>query len=220
LITSSSRAGAASTLRNRGDMMKWGETQNLLSVIIGLNIAYYAFRELRSPHLNTVRENLSNLSQKIQSDMDDVLIAIGKIPNGGKIHGALFATWMKVLDLEMKLNLLTNSTAARRIESRLGILSMVAAGIGTGLLIFSTVNFEGLVPQYLFWLIVVLGFLPVAALVGFNYYVLWNAKPLTPEFDQHWRTVHLEIGSALHDSRDVILEALANRKAAEMDKGS
>ena len=39
--------------------MKWGDTQTLLSVVIGLNLAFYAFKEIRGPHVDRLRENLA-----------------------------------------------------------------------------------------------------------------------------------------------------------------
>jgi hypothetical protein len=43
--------------------MKWGETQNLFSVIIGLNLAYYAFRELRNPYLTSLKAKVEDLDR-------------------------------------------------------------------------------------------------------------------------------------------------------------
>jgi hypothetical protein len=55
--------------------MKWGDTQNLLSVIIGLNVAYYAFKEMREPHLNRLLNDIQTLkvdNEKTQDDLDRV----------------------------------------------------------------------------------------------------------------------------------------------------
>jgi hypothetical protein len=43
--------------------MKWGDTQNLLSVIIGLNIAFYVYKEIRLPRLMKVKDDAATLKK-------------------------------------------------------------------------------------------------------------------------------------------------------------
>ena len=45
--------------------VKWGGLQSVLQVMVGLNLAYYSFREMRTPHLRTIREDIDELQRDI-----------------------------------------------------------------------------------------------------------------------------------------------------------
>jgi hypothetical protein len=79
--------------------MKWGETQNLLSVIIGLNIAYYAFKELRAPHLTDLKRRAEELESDLVKRMNDLKEAGDKIPAGAQLNLALVKAWLPIISL-------------------------------------------------------------------------------------------------------------------------
>jgi len=41
--------------------VKWGELQSILQIIVGLNLAYYSFREMRAPYLRKLRTDTESL---------------------------------------------------------------------------------------------------------------------------------------------------------------
>lgn len=188
--------------------MKWGETQNLLSVIIGLNVAYYAFKEMRTPHLTTLKRNVDQLCDDATKRMDDLRIAADKIPNSNKLLRALVKAWLPMLDLQGEVTKLVVGTSSRKFENLLGIPAMFVASIATVLLIVSTVKFEDGLSSWLFWPIVVVGFAPIVGFIVVNYAILWVAEATyEAKYHEYWNFLHLEFDRHLDDHRLAIAEA-------------
>jgi hypothetical protein len=141
--------------------MRWGDTQNLLSVIIGLNIAYSAFKELRAPYL-------TELTREIEQLNEDILNKIQKPPPEIDIK-ALTSLLIDASGLGAELKVYAWSMASRRMDNMFGLPSMVVAIVGIALLIFSTIMFDERLSPWLFWMIVGLGFLPVIIHILLNY---------------------------------------------------
>src|SRR5262245_38527850 len=123
---------------SREGHMKWGETQNLLSVIIGLNIAYYAFKEIRAPHLKAFVERVDELYEDYEKVQDDIRLASEHIPEHAKLQLALTKILYPFLNYRMDVRMFLFGTTTRRFENLLGIPAMIVAIVGTLLLIIST----------------------------------------------------------------------------------
>ncbi len=196
--------------------MKWGETQNLLSVIIGLNVAYYAFKEMRAPHLATLKRNVDELSDNYSGRIDDLLAVITKIPKGGELFSAVMKVWMEVMELRSGVSVLVVGTSARRFENLIGLPAMFVAMATTILLVVSTVKYEELISPWLFYPITVVGFLPVVTAVLINYAILWfAAAEYEKKYHQYWRFLHIDLDGHLEPHRRTIAEAKAARSRSK-----
>ncbi len=156
--------------------MKWGETQNILSVIIGLNVAYYAFKEMRMPHLSSLQRRIDKLYEDVSRRMDDVRIASHVIPKWTDIHRELLNIWQPVMDLRGNVNMIIELTSTRKFENLLGVPAMIVAVLATLLLIFSTVKFEDQLSLWLFYPAVLIGFAPPLAFMAMNLFIVWGAE--------------------------------------------
>jgi len=176
--------------------MKWGDTQNLLSVIIGLNIAYYAFKEMRTPHLSNLNERVRELNSDVGTKISEISSAI--IPNSNEFLKAVVDLHLRTMDLQGKTTGLVVGTSSRRFENKLGLPAMIVATLGTVLLVVSTVLYNDDLPAWLFWLVVVVGFTPVVLMILLNYLILWHAETtIGKEYHELWNTLHLDIGKQL-----------------------
>lgn len=197
--------------------MKWGETQNLLSVIIGLNIAYYAFKEMREPHLEKIYSQIDKLGQDITKQTDDVSLARRKIPNSQVIWNALFALKEEWLKLRLLANGIVIGASSRKFENMIGIPAMIVAVATTILLVISTAKFDDSFSLWFFYPLVVIGFAPVVSAVAANYLILWAAdQQLQTEYDRLWNLLHLDIGGALAGHTMAIAEARYERDRGKL----
>lgn len=163
--------------------MKWGDTQNLLSLIAGLNLAYYAFKEIRAPHL----EGLARDTEKLTKDLGERLDDLGKISDWElltrkrspmphhKLQKALLPLWLRAMDLNGEVTKLVRVTNSRAFDTRFGLPAMLIGIAATVALIISTVLYEQTLPLWLFWTIVVTGFAPVVFIIILNYLVVFSA---------------------------------------------
>lgn len=145
--------------------MKWGDTQNLLSIIIGLNLAYYAFRELRLPHLNRMLEGFSDLRTEVgeysalKPDDDEAKTILAEL---------------RFLHYEAKsyVSLISSYSAQKVIVA---FPSLAVAAIAVLLLIHSTFAYEKPVSPWELP-IIVLGFAPVVFQFWLSFKSLQAAK--------------------------------------------
>jgi hypothetical protein len=192
--------------------MKWGETQNLLSVIIGLNIAYYAFKEIRTPHLTALQRRINDLEKHVHNRPDDLGLAGSKIPDGHKLRLALLEAWDPIIDLQAEVNRLASS---RKFENLLGMPAMLVGALGIILLIISTVKYEDALSTWLFYLLTAIGLTPVIGFIFVNYASLWMViGSYEAKYHEYWNFIHLELGNQLTDYLLIIAEA-----RLESDKG-
>lgn len=155
--------------------MKWGETQNVLSVIIGLNIAYYAFKEIRMPQLTALQRSVDHVAFDISRRMDQLRPAIDSDRELRALYWkALFASW-RVSVVKMTVSRIV-SGSYQKLDDRLSLSAMIV-GLATALLLIaSTVKFEDALPLWLFYSIVVVGFFPPLGLIALNYAILRRTR--------------------------------------------
>ena len=119
--------------------MKFGDCQNLISVIIGLNVAYTAFRELRIPYITAFKADVDGLVSDTHESGFDTL------PSGEfySAHAPAYrALWSKAFDLQNELNLYIRETNNLASEEMYGTVSMVVAGLGMAALVLSTMYYD------------------------------------------------------------------------------
>lgn len=152
------------------DGIQWGETQNLLSVIIGLNLAYTAIKELRISDLTRVKGWVdTGCSGWRQTYLKDT-------PEG-----------KTVLDEYDRLRRTINGAlrAISRAEARFDRPAVFAALLSIICLILSTVYFREPMATALFCAIVLVGFFPVAGLLYTTYFrVISQYRHFSAEFDR------------------------------------
>ena len=181
--------------------MDWGETQNLLSVIIGLNIAYTAFNELRTPHLTRLSDQVTKLRSDIRTRYDELedekdwaeLSETHAKLSNYKATTALNALGIAVSETDIRLAQLVSGTSSRNFEQLFGIPAVLIAIAGIAVLIHSTLNFKDQLDHRVFWAIVIVGFVPVAAMLLANFLILWKARKIESIYLTQWRKYHDEI---------------------------
>ncbi len=146
--------------------MKWGDTQNLLSVIIGLNIAYYAFRELRTPHLNRMLEGISDLRSEASE-----YVALKPESDEAKV----ILAELSFLHHEAKSYVsLSSSYSFQKVV--VAFPSLFVAVMTVILLIHSTVVYETAISPWELTPIVLIGFAPVVFQFWISFASLKAAK--------------------------------------------
>src|ERR1700730_5873164 len=146
--------------------MEWGHTQNLLSVIVGLNIAYYSFKEIRAPELARFVASVDDLTADIESTLNDIrAVEEWECLDGQTSNIADSQLEYRLIDVQLSTNILKHLTIAKLENTQLklwennfGRLAMVAALMGILLLIASTVNFGNGISTTFFYIVTVLGF--------------------------------------------------------------
>jgi hypothetical protein len=154
--------------------MKWGETQNLFSVIIGLNLAYYAFRELRNPYLTSLKPKVEDLDEKITKLETDLSSerewnTPSKVPDTYGISKELWTLQQDLFETKRGLAGFYAVTSGRRFDNLFGIPAITVGVLATVVLIVSTAKYEDMISPYIFYPFVFVGFVPVVALLLINY---------------------------------------------------
>ena len=164
--------------------MKWGEIQNLLSMLIGLNIAYYSFKEIRAPEVTRFQQNVEHLSRDIKNALADIRAIdefslassdLTSLPYSSDLTNKLLDLTIKMLDVQPYQVL---SVRAQVLEINLGRAAMIAGVIGLGLLIASTANYGHGVSASFVYFITALGLAPVGGLIVINYAALAKVSGL------------------------------------------
>lgn len=183
--------------------MKWGDTQNLISVITGLNLAYYAFREMRAPHLTRFEREVDQLQRDVYETMsdlhkvDDWAHARGvksPIPNIGQLHGRLMAVWSEAMKLNTDVSSFVYGTTTQRFENKLGFHALLVGATGVLFLIVSALKYDDRIYWYAFWPIALAGLAPIVAVVGLNYLLQLSLKNrFESRYHKLWTEYHLDI---------------------------
>jgi hypothetical protein len=165
--------------------MKWGDAQNLLSVIIGLNIAYYAFKELRQPYLLQLSKNVEDLDADLWKTIHRT------DPITPQLNTQLMDLIEPIMEVKLNTRRLFYGTTSRRFDDILGIPAMCIAALALLLLVESTIYFDRSVPGWLFSLIVGIGLAPVILIIAQNYAILslFEAR-IQKRYDILWRELH------------------------------
>jgi hypothetical protein len=151
--------------------MKWGEAQNLLTVIIGLNVGLYALKELRMPRLLYLRHRANTLMELADNLLDQAQL---RAPPDLK----------EDIESFHRRAVTITSTAQPMVEHysqpweswAFGKLAAFAGTAATILLIVSTLIYEKQLPLWLFLLITTIGFLPIVGAVLGNLCQIQQAK--------------------------------------------
>ena len=172
--------------------MKWGDIQSLLGVIIGLNVAYSAFRELRAPYIRALKVAVDDLEARVSKQMDDVASERdynkpSKVPNTYGISEELLKIQQEVFELRSDVTVFDSVTSGRRFDYFLGLPAMVVGLLGIVFLIISTINFEKPLSLLIFCIITIIGLLPVGLLISSNYFLVWLAAR---QFEVKYHTLH------------------------------
>jgi len=94
--------------------MEWGHTQNLLSVIVGLNIAYYSFKEIRAPELARFVASVDNLTGHIERTLNDIrAVDEWECLDGQKSKIADSQLEYRPIDVQLSTNILKLLTMAK-----------------------------------------------------------------------------------------------------------
>jgi hypothetical protein len=158
--------------------MKWGDIQSLLGVIIGLNIAYSAFRELRAPYVSALKVKTQELDTRVAKQTDDVASEReynkpSKVPNTYEISQELLKIQQEVFKLRDEVTVFYAVTSGRRFDYLFGLPAMIVGLLGVVFLIISTIKFEQPLSLLIFWMIAIIGLLPIGVLIGSNYLLVW-----------------------------------------------
>jgi hypothetical protein len=157
--------------------MRWGDTQTLLSVIIGLNLGYYAFKEIRGPHVDRLQENLDKIGVQVRSSMSEARILRERIGvSEGTEVTSLFFEFVKLNVLATALrssanNIIRKASSIAR-ERRLGFSAMLVAIAALLLLIVSTFRYDAGVSHFIVYATIVVGFIPIIVAIAMNYMIL------------------------------------------------
>jgi len=163
--------------------MKWGDTQALLSVTIGLNLAYFTFREIRGPQVDSLRENIDKFQVRAQNSMSESRILMERLPTSErKGLSSLFFEFLKLhtLALVLRRNVETivgDYASLIRVERLLGVPAIVVAGAAIVLLMMSTFRFDDMIPSFIVYAMIGVGFLPIIPAVAINCMVLVRIMP-------------------------------------------
>jgi hypothetical protein len=152
--------------------MKLGEAQNLFSVIIGLNIAYYAFRDLRDPHIQKFTTEVDRLKAEIHETAQE------KYESEYDSEDVSFAHQLdgEASQLQQELRRYVRGISSLYFENLLGVPSLAIAVAFVVTLIISTIKYEQELPISMLLFFVVLGFLPVVLQIALNFGLLWMIK--------------------------------------------
>ena len=94
--------------------MEWGHTQNLLSVIVGLNIAYYSFKEIRAPELARFVASVDDLTGDIEGTLNDIrAVEEWECLDGQKSNIADSQLEYRLIDVQLSTNILKLLTIAK-----------------------------------------------------------------------------------------------------------
>jgi len=141
---------------------RWGRI-DVLHYNVGLSIAG---RAARGDHRRGVRPHLRDQSARrghgLQARHPDHARA-----GRGRDHHDLLARCLGAVSLRHVWGM-----SSQKIENFLGIPSVLVAIVATVLLIVSTVRYDDAISAILFWVVVVVGFLPALALITLNYGVV------------------------------------------------
>lgn len=137
--------------------MKYGEIQNLLSVIIGINLAFYAIRELRMPTMSSIRWD----ADALEKSFADTIAKAEPCSAELKREVRDFNLWIKRRDIR---------DLAQNTEMLLfGPVCTVVAALAVVLLVVSSLEYNENLPRWLFWTAMAMGFAPVAGPVACNF---------------------------------------------------
>ncbi|SRR6266436_7220143 len=138
---------------------------SLLSVIIGLNLAYYAFREIRGPHVDRLRENLDKTGVQALNSISEARILRESIRISERTEvTSLFFEFVKLHKLATELsrsaNNIIGNASSIAVERRLGLPAMLVAIAAILLLIVSTFRYDARISDFMVYAMIVVGFLP------------------------------------------------------------
>jgi hypothetical protein len=169
--------------------MKWGDTQTLVSVIIGLNLAYYAFKEIRGPHADRLRENLDKIGVQSLKSLSEARALRERISSSERTEVAsLFSEFRELNTLATMLSRrahnVIDSASSISVERRLGFPAMLVAIAAILLLIVSTFRYDALISDLIVYAMIAVGFLPIIGAIAINYAVLARIKTYEKELSK------------------------------------
>jgi hypothetical protein len=147
--------------------MQWGNTQNLLSVIIGVNLAYSAFKELRAPYLDTLQRQFSLLEAEVARRTIQMNFE-HDLPS----HASFLLLWRQIMSTESELKAYGWQISSYNVERFAGIPSLLVSLVGTCLLIYSSLWYEKALTAGWFWSIVIVGVAPIALHIARHFWII------------------------------------------------
>jgi hypothetical protein len=176
--------------------MKYGDMQNLLSVIIGLNLGFYAFRQIRMPMLTGIASSADALKTKLVSTQQTAQ------PCSAALRNSLqeFSDRVKLIDSWAQ-------DMVRDIGGEdlvFGPVCVLVAVFATIMLIVSTVKFNDPIASRTFWTITIVGFVPVLTLIILNYGIarFWKNNP-GKDLKKLWRD-YFDLQTKVYDELDAM----------------
>jgi hypothetical protein len=193
--------------------MKWGAAQNLFSILIGLNVAYYAFKEIRNPYLTELMRRTEEIYSDFQSRWNDLSLPDLDFPDKQTLRSALITAWVPIVEYHAEVRAFAAGIASSRREKSLGLVAIFVSGCATLLLIISCVKYEDSLPAWIFYPSLMIGFAPVIMFILNNYLILWAARrKFEARYDEIWNFLHLKFDDKLRPHGMEIAEA---RRAAK-----
>jgi hypothetical protein len=165
--------------------MEWGHSQNLISVIIGLNIAYFSFKEIRSPQLFRFLKLIEELITDAKQSLDDVNALNdwahisneeSKLNANQSLLHTLTDIRLRAEMLKLQVSLEIEHGANVAWERFFSMCAMLIAVLATIFLVMSTIKFNTGISPILFSTITIFGFAPVVALIALNFTILYQVQ--------------------------------------------
>lgn len=197
--------------------VKWGDLQSVFQIIVGLNLAYYAFSELRNPSIGRLRKNLEQLEASIDRGVEMIeaerkVNKPSKVPDGFKNISELHRLSLDLIEFRSQISLLEIMLDSAPIERFLGLPALIIGVSGIIMLIISAFKYTSLIPDEILVLSLIIGFLPPLVYVLFNGWIIWvYARDLEPKFsvlqDRYFSAMpwdNVESVTALYQARHIL----------------
>jgi hypothetical protein len=177
-------------------MVRWSETQSLSQIMLALNMAYYALREIRTPAL--IRFEMKITKAKAQCGQIREILASFRPPSAASPPVEERQFYLKQSGHDATLNRHERNIAGledpykanmAEWEGRLRYLSLSSAAVMMSLLIYSTLHASHSLREQWVWVFVGIGLFPIATFVWYNVVIL---KLLRVTSD-HLATIYTEV---------------------------
>jgi hypothetical protein len=154
----------------------WSSLQSMLQVIAGLNIAYYAFKEIRMPIVSRLLSDINGL--KDQLDRDRSNDELSDLPGHrvsatleNRRHTETLLLKIKALQLDIEVSTFMRGRYFD-VERLLTLPSLFIGVCAIGLLVSSVFTYDDKLPLAWAIVIIAIGLAPAAAYLVINFLIL------------------------------------------------
>lgn len=176
--------------------MKWGDAQAVVQLIVGANLAYYAFKDMRMGHTAEYLKSVEELSAAMRKGDENIeLIKNYRKKNRNDFSG-LHDVRMKISKLDMRLMNLRGESfptikvyGGREISRIFEIPAIIVSVFGFSALVISSILYNKQIARWVFDLIVFFGSLPILANILAAYLL---SRVVRNKWGKEYREIHAE----------------------------